>query len=188
MAVVFQLPYSWSCSCAGLPCNRAAFTDSRSLLPAQPALLPCFINLWRQPSINPSPNHCRSSKQIFSDMLLPKINTCGTTCSPHDGLPCRQPHSLAYPETTKIRLYVSSHVRRKAVPGSSWKTYTGTSLNSLWALHFLYAIQEGFSWFAIWIQQLVMLFRFFFSFGLLRFLQIPKRIWAKTSMFSWQQS
>lgn len=59
-------------------------------------LLPCFINLWRQPLINPSPNHCSSSKQIFSDMVLPKVNTCSATCSPHDGLSRRQPRSLPY--------------------------------------------------------------------------------------------
>lgn len=76
----------WSCGCARLPCNRAAFISSGSFPPAQPGLFPCFINFWRQPSVNPSPNHCNSLKQVFSETLLPwycflEINTCSTTCN-----------------------------------------------------------------------------------------------------------
>lgn len=46
---------SWSCGCARLLRNRTVVISSGSFLPAKPRLFPCFINFWRQLSVNPSP-------------------------------------------------------------------------------------------------------------------------------------
>lgn len=173
-------------ACARLSCNRAVFISSGSFAPAQPGIFPCFINFWRQPWVNPSPNQlfqagflCYNIAQVL--LLMKSIPAVLHVMSPslHNWFPCQLSLSLLYLETKKIYLHISSNLHCK---GASSKSYADTSLNHSGTFHFLYTSSGGLFMTCNKNSIANSVLHFFFFICCLKSLQIWRRIGAKTSV------